>query len=432
MPLQDLTPQLRTRLNRVERAVGWFTFLATALLLFGFGYYVYSTAKLKGWTKVKAPYYTYADSAKGLKVGDPVELLGFAVGKITRIDSMPPRSEYAVFVSFEVDEPYYNYILSEGSKARLVSANLLSGRIIEVTKGSDTGHTTFINYPVEEVATGAVAGLPHQGKLHLAQDVYSGTNIELRTGAPITRELLQKAAELQVSNLCIIDATSEHRSIESMWDAYHHRFVPYEKYKNGKLVQYELQQYEEPALSDRAQALLTEVEKALPNFLAITNRINAVLSNSANLTSNLNVVAADIRPTVSNLSVITANLSGPRGSLGEWLIPTNIADKLDATLGATHKTVNDADTNLVAVAENLERSLNNLADITSNLNHQVEVNSNILTHISDIIVHTDQFVQGLKHHWLLRSAFKTKPTNSPPARTIGTAPARSPRDLDDQ
>ena len=29
MPIQDLTPQLRTRLSRVERAVGWFVIIAT-------------------------------------------------------------------------------------------------------------------------------------------------------------------------------------------------------------------------------------------------------------------------------------------------------------------------------------------------------------------------------------------------------------------
>ena len=33
MALQDLTPQLRTRLNRMERAVGWFVLLG--LILFG-------------------------------------------------------------------------------------------------------------------------------------------------------------------------------------------------------------------------------------------------------------------------------------------------------------------------------------------------------------------------------------------------------------
>ena len=38
MALQDLTPQLRTRLSRMERAVGWFVALAMALLAFGFVY----------------------------------------------------------------------------------------------------------------------------------------------------------------------------------------------------------------------------------------------------------------------------------------------------------------------------------------------------------------------------------------------------------
>jgi glycerol-3-phosphate acyltransferase PlsY len=33
MALQDLTPQLRTRLNRMERAVGWFVLLAAVLLI---------------------------------------------------------------------------------------------------------------------------------------------------------------------------------------------------------------------------------------------------------------------------------------------------------------------------------------------------------------------------------------------------------------
>ena len=47
MALQDLTPQLRTRLNRMERAVGWFVLLATALLIFGFAYYLENKDKLQ-------------------------------------------------------------------------------------------------------------------------------------------------------------------------------------------------------------------------------------------------------------------------------------------------------------------------------------------------------------------------------------------------
>jgi ABC-type transporter Mla subunit MlaD len=425
MALQDLTPQLRTRLNRMERAVGWFMFLATALLLFGFGYYVYSTAKSKGWFKAKAPYYTYANSAQGMAVGDPVILLGRPVGRITEIEPMPPRSEHEVFIAFEILEPDYGYIWTKGSRARLTADGFLGKRVLEVTKGTDDGYGTYISVPVENLPLEELKGLPTLTNLYLGQEVFDGTNAALTARTKLSSELLKKAEELHATNLWILDARKKSRTIGSMWDVYDHRYEVYQKYKNGKLMRYELPQNEEPALTDRAQALLTQVEKALPNILDITNRINTVLSNSANLTSNLNIVAENVRPVVSNLSVITANLREPKGSLGEWIIPTNINQKLDATLDTTHKTVGDADTNLLAVAESLTRSLNNLADITSNLNNQVAVNSNILTHISDIIVHTDQFVQGLKRHWLLRSAFKTKPTNAPPARM--TEPSYSPR-----
>ena len=65
--------------------------------------------------------------------------------------------------------------------------------------------------------------------------------------------------------------------------------------------------------------------------------------------------------------------------------------------------------------ENLGRSLDELAGITSNLHAQVDANTNILGSISKAVVDTDDLVQGLKRHWLLRSAFKTKATNAPAA-----------------
>jgi hypothetical protein len=61
-------------------------------------------------------------------------------------------------------------------------------------------------------------------------------------------------------------------------------------------------------------------------------------------------------------------------------------------------------------------SLDNVAAITSNLNLQVQANSNILSSISQMVVHADQLMQGLQRHWFLRSAFRTK-TNRPPERT---------------
>ena len=436
MPLQDLTPQLRTRLNRMERAVGWFTFLATALLLFGFGYYVYSAAKQKGWFKIKAPYYMYSKDAKGIGVGDPVVLLGFTVGHITDIQPMPARgagSEHEVYIAFNVEEPYYGYLWTKGSKAKLASANLLGNRVLEVSKGGDAGYGTYIIYRVENVMLDNVPNLPNLDKLRLGQELRDGTNVVSPAWKPLTPELLKTAGDLHLTNLWIIDPTDKKRTLTAMWNAYDNHYEPFEKFKNGKPMHYELPEDEEPALTDRAAALVSKIEDALPKILDITNRINAVLNNTASLTSNLNAVAENVRPAVSNLNIITANLKNPKGSLGEWILPTNISEKLDTTLDTTHKTVGDVDTNLTAVAESLTKSLDNLANISSNLNNQVQVNSNILTHLSDIIVHTDQFVQGLKHHWLLRSAFKTKATNAPPAGVrTPSAPLRSPKDQSSQ
>src|SRR5258705_6231849 len=136
MALHDLTPQLRTRLSRMERAVGWFVILATALLAFGFAYYVYNTAQRKGWFKTKAPYFTYTDRATGLKEGDPVKLMGFDVGQITRIDAEKPDDyEHNVYIEFEIKDPYYGYRWTVGSHAKVTTADLLGKRVLEVTKG---------------------------------------------------------------------------------------------------------------------------------------------------------------------------------------------------------------------------------------------------------------------------------------------------------
>jgi hypothetical protein len=76
----------------------------------------------------------------------------------------------------------------------------------------------------------------------------------------------------------------------------------------------------------------------------------------------------------------------------------------------------------VQLTAGIDQSLENLANITSNLNVQVQSNSNMLGSISKMVKDSDDFVQGLKRHWLLRSAFKTKTTNAP------STTLKSPRD----
>src|SRR5207244_11617332 len=105
MALQDLTPQLRARLGRMERAVGIFVGLAALLLLSGFVYYLYHMAARKGWFLTKVTYFIYVDRADGLNVGDPVQLMGFEAGQTTRILPEVPRSQSTASIKSQIKTP---------------------------------------------------------------------------------------------------------------------------------------------------------------------------------------------------------------------------------------------------------------------------------------------------------------------------------------
>jgi len=316
MALQDLTPQLRTRLRRVERIVGLFVGVATLLLLAGFAYYLYHPAQRKGWFTPKCPYFTYVASAEGLKVGDPIVLMGFSVGEITTITAQPPGQYYKVFVAFDVKSPYYGYVWSD-SKVKIAPAGFLGQRQLEITTG--------------------YAGLPTVYEEH------------------------DRVSEILVGD----------------------KRVPLTEAPKGVFLQPD----EEPALTERAEKLVAQVEAALPNILALTNQLIAVLTNTAALTANANALVGEARPAV-----------------------TNLAARLDSVLVS-------ADTNLTMVASDLDQTLLNLAAITSNLNTQVQSNDQILSGISKLVVDADNLVQGLKQHWMLRGVFQkmNSQTNAPPA-----------------
>ena len=418
MALQDLTPQLRTRLSRMERAVGWFVFIAILLLAFGFVYYFYTTAERKGWFLLKAKYYTFVDSASGLKVGDPVMMMGFDAGSITDIKPMPAdQFTYNVYVEFELKSPNYGYIWSEGSRARVATADLLGKRVLEVTKGTG-GYPTYIFFQLL-TNNSELKQLPDASSYVLGEEILEprGTNLLARPFERLTE--LPDLVAAGYSNILVLHTNVKQKKMTGIWNEREARYNVFDT--KG----YYLRADESPAVTEQLQRMVTEVEQALPNILTLTNNLALVLSNSATLTSNLNALTLSAQPTFSNLAQATAHLDQP-GSLGEWLLPTNLNWQLEGTVSNANAAVLTANTNLASVMETLNRSLENVANLTSNLNLQVQANSNILSSISGTVTHADQFVQGLKRFWLFRHLFKseTKPAPTPqPPRQI-----RSPKD----
>lgn len=396
MALQDLTPQLRTRLSRMERAVGWFVMLATALLVFGFGYYIYKTAERKGWFTPKFHYQTSLNDASGLAVGAPVTLMGFQAGEITEIIPNEPDAYYGVTIKFTVLKPHYGYIWDDSRVS--ISSDLLGHRSLQITKG--------------------VSGIPT-----IEEDTNKAPQAMLRwkVAREARKEVLKKVTEANPE----IAQTNRNKfnwlvreEFLNMAQANSNTF-----YTNLDDV-YWIAPDESPALTERLQKVVDEVETALPGIFNLTNQLASTLTSATTLTSNLNTVAVGAQPAVSNLTILTAQLNRP-GALGDWLLPTNVNQKLDSVMGNADAAVANLNTNLA----NLNLSLLHLADLTSNLNQQVQVNTNILSNVSKAVVDTDDLVQGLKHHWLLRSAFKKEnkkgSANAPAEKS--TKPALSPK-----
>jgi hypothetical protein len=380
MALQDLTPQLRTRLSRMERAVGWFVLLATVLLVFGLGYYVYQRAKSKGWFIPKFQYQTSLNNAAGIKVGDPVKLMGFTAGEVTEIIPEPPNAWYGVTIYFRILKPHYGYIWDD-SKVK-VSSDFLGNRFLEITKGK-SGFATIQESTNSEPQFMLRWKVIDEARKELTHNIRTNNPILERTNASLFSWKIKNALEEMV--------TTNHAQF----------------YTNLEQA-YWIEPEESPALNDRLEKLANQIEQALPNILDLTNKIGATLENATQLSSNLNVVALGAKPVVSNLMLVTAQLKQP-GALGEWLLPTNINQKLGSVMDNADVLMMNANTNLA----NLNLAIINLADITSNLNVQVQANSNILSSISTTVQNADTFVQGLKRHWFLRSAFKPAKTNAP-------------------
>jgi len=386
MPLQDLTPQLRTRLNKMERAVGWFVFLASALLVFGFGYYIYHTAEHKGWFKTKAQFVTYVQSSAGLKVGDPIYLMGFQVGTITLVHPRPPGDVRHVEVRFEVLDPYFRYIWSQGSYVK-VNSGFLGTSQLEVTRATN-GYALCVTQPIfyKTIAELKELVAAQPGEWQLSQFVFDAqSNVIFKPYQPydgLTQSNVELLASLNLESNSVFAYNNKapSKAIAAVWSEPLHRYDFYDR-KNNQPV--ELSAQESVPVAERLDKIVGQVETALPNILSLTNKLFAVLDNAASATSNLNNALIAAQPLVTNANSLVVNM----------------------------------DTNLNLLTLQVGATLENLAGITSNLNLQVQSNSNMLGSISKAVIDADDLVQGLKRHWLLRSAFKTKATNAPSAKT---------------
>ncbi|MEI6340561.1 MAG: MlaD family protein [Verrucomicrobiota bacterium] len=390
MGLKDLTPQLRTRMGRVEWYVGLFLGTTALLMLLAFALYLKRTAKARGWFVIDVPYFTYLPDASGLKPGSPVNLMGFKVGEVTEVTAINLEERLS-----------WDYLATNGF-------NVFVGFRIRADDRSE-----FPGYVASD-ATIRISGFP--------VDLMGGTALEVRQGTGKGTLTYGKTAQGKPGVLMAKFAFAPPGADRT------NQFLRYEPVKGSKGYFLRLDEAETlvaqaqrvvgrleriaATVDDRLPAMLAELQQTLEvtrgALPGITNQVGQVLETARltlpGLTNNLDAVLANTRD-------LTAQLRDT------WPMLTNT---LDLTLLASRQLV----TNINGVIPTLASNVN----VTfTNVNVLLSRDTNITANTSLLVSNINQV---LTRHWLFRSAFP-KPGATP--STVHAPPrppmrSRSPRD----
>lgn len=354
MALQDLTPQLRTRLGRVERLVGLFLLVTLVMLLVAVAYYIRHTAKQRGWFTVKVPYYTMVGDATGLRVGSPVTMVGFNVGEITKIEPTDWSSEwnqqngYNVFVGLTIRHPYHGYILTD-SRVKLGAGDFLGARSLEIIAGK-SGIVTVV----------------------------------VKEGQPV-RVLKDDYFWKPKENFDYLTVKEAPKG-------------------------YFLAALEEKPLPVRLTEIANQVNDALPGVFAMTNQVNVALGNLTNITAQLAGVMPKVDGAIADARALMGDLRPALqkpGGLGELILPTNLNTQITLLVS----NLNPGSGPLANTLSNVNQRLTDVGLTLTNVNQQLSRNTNLLADANQLTRDVGSLSVSietlLRKHWLFRSAFKT-------------------------
>lgn len=273
-----------------ETKIGAFTLIAITILVLGYNY-LNGRVFFSKTNVLKAEY----EQVSGLKKGNPVQLKGFVVGRITDID-LEQNGKLLVTASFDqaVDIPV-------NSVFRIVSFDILGAKGISIILGDSTRF--------------AVSGDTIRGEVE--QSLAESVNAQV---APVK----SKAERLIASMDSLVESMQGVLTPEFRRDFAHS-------------VQNVSRSLDNFSVSiDRLNTITKNVESISANLRNNNDRITAILANMHNISDSL--AAANIKQTINNanraiqdFAMITAKINRGEGSMGLLLKDQKLYDNLNSS-----------------------------------------------------------------------------------------------------
>lgn len=303
-------------MNRIQRD----TFLG--VVFFGtIGFLLWATINLTdGAASSAAPLKVYVPDASGLRIGDPVQVLGKRIGKVAAIDADWSRTENRIALTLRIEEPIP---LTLTQKVEIQSTGVLGGKQVYIDPGIGQ------EWPKDRELTGSSA----KDVMRAASDFFGGDGV---IGHEL-KELLIEARKFATSlndSETTIGAMVKRRELydEVLASAQSLRTI-FNLIETGQGILGR-------AITDTN--LRDDTLRIIHNFATVSDRLVSTDGTLGRLLNDRDM-STEFRSLVTDLSALTQGTRQGQGIVGKLLTDEALAKQFEDSLRSLNNMLHKAD-----------------------------------------------------------------------------------------
>ena len=273
-------------------------------------------------------------NARGLRIGEPVFVLGTQAGRVVEVAVDPRQAEYRVHVEIELDSPLE---FKNDAIIDIVDSSLLGGKVVNIDPGTNPATSVDTSVHVFQ-GTASISPLDSLGEVLNAE----GNKENLQEALAGIGEFMDTINSGEGSLSRFIEDDTLIRDAEEFVASLARSAAAIEEQQGllGRLIY-------DGTISTRADNIISDLEQ-VANQLSSTESILGRLINDTEWADRVDQIIADI-------NLVTTGLTGTEGTLGRLINDAELGNQIDTIVSdvslVTGK-LNDPDSGLLGALIN--------------------------------------------------------------------------------